>query len=170
MKQLCILFLFASIVIDAQNFTSVDAKVQSYPKFRSPEQLANRIQKDFISDLDKTRAAFKWLTNNISYSLRLAQKGRRAIEFQYFNEAERDRKLQQIKDNLVKNAFIKRIGVCEEYAQSLKKLCDLMGIESQVLKGNVRNSALEIGRASTTTNHAWNIVKINNNWIIIDAT
>ena len=170
MKRLCLFFFFISLTTQSQDFSRVDNLVNTYPKFRSPEKLAARIQKDFSSDIDKTRAAFKWLTNNISYSLRLAQSGRRSIEYKFYSEQERISKLQAIKDKIVNDAFVNRIGVCEEYAQSLTKLCDLMGIESQVLKGNVRNSSNEIGRNTNTTNHAWNVVKIDNQWKIIDAT
>lgn len=170
MKRLFILILFVANSLQSQEFSRVDQIVDAYPKYRTPEKLAAKIQKDFNSDLDKTRAAFKWLSNNISYSIRLAKSGRRSIEYQFYSEEERLAKLQAIKDKLVKDAFIRRIGVCEEYAQSLTKLCDLMGIESKVLKGNVRNSGREIGRNINTTNHAWNIVKIENRWIIIDAT
>ncbi|NJN50256.1 MAG: hypothetical protein HC798_03630 [Polaribacter sp.] len=62
------------------------------------------------------------------------------------------------------------MGVCEEYAQSFTKICDLLSIESQVLKGNARNNAEEIGVFSNTSNHAWNVVKIDEKWLIIDAT
>ena len=66
--------------------------------------------------------------------------------------------------------FKNKTGVCEEYAQSFKKICDLLNIEAEVLKGYVRNSAKEIGVMPNTTNHAWNAVKVDGKWIILDAT
>lgn len=170
MKRLYIFFFFVATLVQSQDFSNVDAKVDLYPRYRSPEQLAARIQKDFQSDINKTRAAFKWLTNNIRYSLQLANSRNRVIQYKYADEQERLLKLQQIKDKIVNDAFISRVGVCEEYAQSLKKLCDLMGIESEVIKGNVRNSGNDIGRFVNGTNHAWNIVKIDSKWIFIDPT
>lgn len=171
MKRLLLLFsLIVFQTISAQSFDKVDAKVSTYPRYSNVEDLAKQIQKDFTSDIYKVRAAFKWLTNNISYSLDNSYQKNRSIRFRYANEAERLQKVQEIKDKIVSDAFKNKRGVCEEYAQSLKKLCDLMQIECEVLKGNIRNSPLSIGKPETTTNHAWNIVKINNKWIIIDAT
>lgn len=171
MKKLLFLFLLNSIVVSGQEFTHVDNIVKSYPKYRLPQQLADRISKDFSSDLEKVRASFKWITNNIRYNLEEAQQpNRTVIQFRYSSEKERLEKIQQIKDNIVKEAFFSKKGVCEEYAQSLKKLCDLLGIEAEVLTGYVRNTAYEINRVPNTSNHVWNAVKIDNKWILIDAT
>lgn len=170
MKRLLFLFLLLGVSGFSQDFTSVDAKVKLYPSYISPEKLANKIAQDFNDDASKVRAAFKWLTNNIRYNLEEYYQPKRVIQFRYSTEKERLSKLQALKDKLVKDAFIRKIGVCEEYAQSFKKLADLLGIEAEVIKGYVRNSAQEIDRVPTTTNHAWNSVKINNRWVLLDAT
>ncbi len=170
MKKLLFLFLLCSIPLSAQDFTRVDNLVKTYPRYRNPQQLANRISKDFSSDIDRVRASFKWITNNISYSLDYYFHNQRTISFTYRNEREREIELQKIRDKIVNDAFISKSGVCEEYAQSLKKLCDLMNIESILLKGYVRNNASEISETPEGTNHVWNVVKINNKWIFIDAT
>ncbi|MFY0603649.1 MAG: transglutaminase [Flavobacteriaceae bacterium] len=171
MKKLSFLFFFFSIVISAQNYSTVDNTVNSYPRYRTVEELANRIESDFSTDIDKVRAAFKWITNNIRYNLAEAmQPNKTVIQFKYSSEKERLEKIQEIKDNIVKEAFFSKLGVCEEYAQSLKKVCDLLDIEAIVLTGYVRNSAYEINRVPNTTNHAWNAVKVNNRWMLIDAT
>lgn len=62
------------------------------------------------------------------------------------------------------------MGICEDYAQSFKKLADLLGIESQIVKGYTRNSTQDIGKVPPTPNHAWNAVKINQKWMMLDAT
>ncbi|MDT7833497.1 transglutaminase domain-containing protein [Flavobacteriaceae bacterium S356] len=170
MKKLLFLFLLISGTVSGQEFTRVDNIVNNYPKYRSPQQLADRISKDFSSDLDKVRASFKWLTNNISYSLDYYFHNQRTISFTYSSEKERQDQLQKIRDKIVADTFISRSGVCEEYAQSLKKLCDLMNIESTLLKGYVRNNASEIAETPEGTNHVWNAVKINGKWMFIDAT
>lgn len=170
MKQLLFLLLFTSYACYGQQFTTVDKIVNSYPRYTNPEQLATKILQDFNDDASKARAAFKWLTNNIRYNVDEYYQPKKVITFQYSNEEERLRKLQDIKDKIVKDAFLTKMGVCEEYAQSFKKLADLLGLEAQVIKGYVRNSAQEIGKPPRSTNHAWNTVKINNKWIILDAT
>ncbi|QMU66339.1 MAG: transglutaminase [Flavobacteriaceae bacterium] len=170
MKKLVFFFALFSIQVFAQNFSRVDSIVKTYPRYRAPQQLAARISSDFSSDIDKVRASFKWITNNIRYSMDYYFHNQRTVRYSYSNEKERQIALQKIRDQIVNKAFTTKTGVCEEYAQSLKKLCDLLDIEAIVLKGYVKNSADEIAKIPKDTNHAWNVVKIQNKWILIDAT
>ncbi|WP_439130406.1 transglutaminase domain-containing protein [Polaribacter sp.] len=170
MKQV-LFFLFISTALFSQNYDKVDAKVLNYPRFSNVEELAKQIDNDFTLDAEKARAAFFWLAKNIRYNLKeYYNPKQRYYSFRYSSEAEKVQKLQAIKDKLVETTFRNKTGVCEEYAQSFKKICDLLGIESQVIKGYVRNSAREIGQIPNTTNHAWNAVKLNEKWVILDAT
>ena len=171
MKQLFFLLLFLSFTVQSQNYTEVDNKVKRYPKFNSAQKLAAKIDKDFTSDADKIRATFIWLTENIRYDLKeFHNPTKKSVRFSYKNEAEKQAKLQQIKDDIVNETFRKRKSVCEGYAQSFKKVCDLLQIETVIIKGYARNSSNEIGVIPKGSNHAWNAVKINNKWKLIDAT
>ena len=171
MKQLFLFLLLISFSASAQNFSKVDKIIDAYPHFSQVEQLANQIEKDFNTDLDKARATFYWLAKNIRYNLReLYSPRKRGYRFSYATEEEKQQKLQAIKDKLVDDTFARKLGVCEEYAQSFKKVCDLIGVEAAVIKGYVRNDASEIGKIPNSTNHAWNAVKIEGNWLILDAT
>ncbi len=171
MKQLLLLFFFISFLAQSQNYSEVDAKVKRYPKFNSAQKLASKIDTDFNSDADKIRAAFIWLTENIRYDLQeFYNPTKKSVRFSYKNEAEKQAKLQQIKDDIINETFRKRKSVCEGYAQSFKKVCDLLQIESRIIKGYARNSSGEIGVIPRGSNHAWNAVKVNNKWQLIDAT
>lgn len=170
MKKL-IFFLLISTSAFSNDFIKVDEKVTTYPRFSKVEDLATQIEKDFDKDVDKARAAFYWLAINIRYNLKEYYNPiQRAYRFSYKTEAERKQKLQALKDKLVDAAFRNQTGVCEEYAQSFKKICDLLGLEAEVIKGYVRNDASEIRAIPSRTNHAWNAVKINGKWLILDAT
>jgi transglutaminase/protease-like cytokinesis protein 3 len=171
MKQLLFCFLLISFATNSQDFKKVDSLVLEYPRFSKVEDLADRISKDFSSDKNKSRAAFFWLTKNIRYNLKeYYSPNQRSYRFSYSSEEDKINKLQAIKDKLIADTFKNKTGVCEEYAQSFKKICDLLHIESEVIKGYVRNNAREIGSVSETTNHAWNAVKVKGKWIILDAT
>lgn len=171
MKQLIFLLLFISTASFSQNFDAVDAKVLNYPRFNNVEDLANKIDQDFKSDADKSRAAFFWLAKNIRYNLKEYYSPRkRSYRFKFSSEEERLQKIQAINDSFIAATFKNKMGVCEEYAQSFKKICDLLHIEAAVIKGNARSDAREIGTISKTTNHAWNAVKIDEKWQILDAT
>jgi transglutaminase/protease-like cytokinesis protein 3 len=171
MKQLLFLFLTISISAFSQNMEKVDSTVLKYPRFSKVEKLTDRIEKDFYTDSDKVRAAFFWLTKNIRYNLKqFYNPKQRSYSFSYSSEEDKVTKLQSIMDKLVITTFKNKTGVCEEYAQSFKKICDLLNIESEVIKGYVRNDAKEIGKIKDDTNHAWNAVKIDGKWMILDAT
>ncbi|MBL4569467.1 MAG: transglutaminase [Flavobacteriaceae bacterium] len=171
MKQLWLFFFFFIISIHAQQFTAVDAIVRDYPKFNNVINLANQITTDFETDTEKVRAVFIWLTANIRYDLEEYYNPKtKRIRFSYTTEKERIEKLVGIKNQIVKETFETKKAICEGYAQSFKKICDLLHLESKTIKGNVRNTISEIGVFSGATNHAWNAVKIDNNWFLIDAT
>lgn len=170
-KKLLILLLLISYSMFSQNFDKVDNTVLKYPQFFKVEDLASQIEKDFTSDIDKARAAFFWLAKNIRYDLKeYYNPKQRYYSFNYSTIEEKEHKLQTLKNILVKKAFASKKGVCEEYAQSFKIICDLLNIESEVIKGYVRNDAREIDNIASATNHIWNAVKINGNWLILDAT
>ena len=171
MKQLLFLFLFISVATNSQDFTKVDSLVLEYPRFSKVENLASQIEKDFSTDKEKARAAFFWLAKNIRYNLKdLASLKKRSHNFKYSSEEEKKQKQQAYKNKLVAEAFLNKTGVCEEYAQSFKKICDLLGLESAVIKGYVRNTPDEIGKYESESSHAWNAVKIAGKWIILDPT
>lgn len=164
-------FLLISISAFSQNFDKVDTKVINYPRFSKVENLTKQIEKDFSTDANKVRAAFFWLAKNIRYNLKeYYNPKQRYYSFEYSSNEEKEQKLQALKDKLIAATFRNKTGVCEEYAQSFKKICDLLGIEAAVLKGYVRNDAKKIGNIANSTNHAWNAVKIDKKWMILDAT
>jgi transglutaminase/protease-like cytokinesis protein 3 len=170
-KRFLLLCLFFSLTLNAQDFSNVDALVLNYPRFSKVEQLANQIEKDFSTDEEKARAAFYWLAKNIRYNLReFYNPVQRSYSFSYSSEAEKIEKQQAVMDKLVIATFRNKTGVCEEYARSFKKICDLLYIKSEVITGNVRLNSNEIGTVKTQTNHAWNAVYLNERWVILDAT
>lgn len=172
MKQL-FLFLFLSIpaFLSAQKFLEVDTKIKTYPKLITASKLADKISVDFNSDEEKVRAIFSWLSFNIRYNLdEFYNPKQKRIRFRYKNEADKQAKIRAIKDNIVKKTLSNRSAVCEGYAQTFSKICSILNIENEVIKGYVRNSSNDIGSVRKNTNHAWNAVKLNNKWIYIDAT
>ncbi len=171
MKKLIILFLFFNIPSNSQDFSNVDALVKNYPRFSKVEDLANKIKKDFSTDTEKVRAAFFWLTKNIRYNLKQYYNPKpRRYKIEYASEEEKNQKLLALKYQLVEDMFKNKTGVCEEYAQAFKLICNLLDIESEVIKGYTRSDVNKIDKVSKTVNHAWNAVKVNNKWLLLDAT
>lgn len=56
--------------------------------------------------------------------------------------------------------LINKIAVCEGYSEATKLLLNLVGIECEIVTGLARNNVP----------HAWNIVKIDGAWYMLDTT
>ena len=69
-------------------------------------------------------------------------------------------------DNIynIYGALVDNRCVCEGYAKALKYLLDGLGVESTLVIGKAYNSA------GNGENHAWNYVKLEDNWYAIDST
>ena len=61
------------------------------------------------------------------------------------------------------DALFKKLAVCQGYALAFQKFMDAMGIEGQIVKGN-------IDTVVASGSHAWNVVKLNGAWYSVDCT
>jgi len=155
----------------AQKLSEVDKIVAKYPKsFNSTEKLAERIEKDFNSDYDKARAIFSWMAFNMKYDYNAFLNPPRVQGFSYSSEAEKQRKIQQLNDNLIQKSFKSQKAVCEGFTALYQHLATLVGLKSEVIKGDSKTRLVDIGRKNTSSNHAWNIVLIDKKWRLVDVT
>lgn len=174
-KKFALIFLLLnSIFINftfSQKISEVDKIVAKYPKsFDSTEKLAERIEKDFDSDAERARAIYGWIAFNIRYDYNAYLNPPRVQGFSYSTEAEKQRKIKQLNDNLIQKAFKSKKAVCEGFTALYQHLASLMGIKCEIIRGDSKISVRDIGRKTTSSNHAWNIVLIDKKWRLIDVT
>lgn len=174
-KKIALIFLLLnSIFINftfAQKISEVDKIVAKYPKsFDNTEKLADRIEKDFDSDYDRARAIYSWIAFNIRYDYNAYLNPPRAQGFSYSSEAEKQRKIKQLNDNLIQKAFKSKKAVCEGFTALYQHLASLMGIKCEIIRGDSKISVRDIGRKTTSSNHAWNMVLIDKKWRLLDVT
>ncbi|WP_119789840.1 transglutaminase domain-containing protein [Flavobacterium anhuiense] len=174
-KKIALVFLLLnSIFINftfAQKISEVDKIVAKYPKsFDSTEKLADRIEKDFDSDYDRARAIYSWIAFNIRYDYNAYLNPPRVQGFSYSSEAEKQRKIKQLNDNLIQKAFKSKKAVCEGFTALYQHLASLVGIKCEIIRGDSKISVRDIGRKTTSSNHAWNMVLIDKKWRLLDVT
>jgi len=174
-KKIALVFLLLnSIFINftfAQKISEVDKIVAKYPKsFDSTEKLVDRIEKDFDSDYDRARAIYSWIAFNIRYDYNAYLNPPRVQGFSYSSEAEKQRKIKQLNDNLIQKAFKSKKAVCEGFTALYQHLASLMGIKCEIIRGDSKISVRDIGRKTTSSNHAWNMVLIDKKWRLLDVT
>jgi hypothetical protein len=174
-KKILLLFLFLNVFFlqysNAQKYSAVDKIVLKYPKnFDTTEELAKRIEEDFTSDYDKARAIYSWMAFNIKYDFNAFLNPPRTQSFSYRNEAEKQRKIQELNDNMLQKAFKSQKAVCEGFTVLYQHLASLVGIKSEIIRGDSKVRLADIGRKNTTSNHAWNTVLIDGKWRLVDVT
>lgn len=174
-KKFALIFLLLnSIFINftfSQKISEVDKIVAKYPKsFDSTEKLAERIEKDFDSDAERARAIYGWIAFNIRYDYNAYLNPPRVQGFSYSTEAEKQRKIKQLNDNLIQKAFKSKKAVCEGFTALYQHLASLMGIKCEIIRGDSKISVRDIGRKTTSSNHAWNMVLIDKKWRLLDVT
>ena len=174
-KKIVFVFLVLNALFVSQAFSQkyndVDKIVLKYPKsFNTTEQLAEKIDKDFNSDYDKARAIYSWIAFNIKYDYNVFLNPPRVQGFSYSTEAEKQRKIKQLNDNLIEKTFKSKKAVCEGFTALYQHLANLLDLKSEIIRGDSKTSVRDIGRKNTSSNHAWNMVLIDKKWRLIDVT
>ncbi|KRB56007.1 transglutaminase domain-containing protein [Flavobacterium sp. Root186] len=174
-RKIGFIFLLLNIIFAystfAQKYNEVDKIVLKYPKnFNTTEKLAEKIDEDFKSDYDKARAIYSWIAFNIKYDYNAFLNPQRTQGFSYSTEAEKQRKIKELNDRLWQKAFSSKKAVCEGFTALYQHLAELTGLKSEIIRGDSKISLRDIGRKTTSSNHAWNIVLIDKKWRLIDVT
>jgi len=118
-------------------------------QFNSHEDLSEYLTDRYVSQREKVRSIYTWIATNISYD-------------QQFVHQEKSRS-NQLADMVWNN----RMAVCEGYANLFNEMCEASGIESRMIKGYTREF---MDRELKLPNHAWNSVKIDGRWYLLDVT
>lgn len=150
----------------AQDFDRVDAIVLSYPsRFSSASKLADRIASDFTTDLDKVRATYTWITNNVIYDPKEKGKG----TFKVSSKTDFEKRKRKAYHQLSSRVISKGKAVCYGYSVLFKVVCNEMGIPARVVAGSSKRFTKDIGKRFYA-DHGWNVVQIGSEEYLVDAT
>ena len=105
--------------------------------------IAAELTKPSMSDYEKERAVHDYIIQTTTYDYDRLSKG--TLPDSSYTAA---------------GVLLNHTAVCEGYSEATKLLLNLMGIECEIVTG------------TTTKNipHAWNIVKLENKWYMLDTT
>ena len=118
--------------------------------YEEARYILRNIVDDDMTDYEKVHAIYDWLILNVTYDKRL-----------------KDYVVQDIKDIrkyrgfYLEGVFLDHRAVCDGIAKALVLMCRIEGIETIRVEGVALNSSY---------NHAWNKVRIDNVWYVVDAT
>ena len=134
-------------------FEKIDAHARACPReaARSIETLATYLKQDASTDLEKARSIFIWLTQFVSYD-----------DDDYNGNREHTWTAQDI--------LKRRKALCSGFSDLYAALGKAMGLQIQKVDGYAKGVNFRPGTHFKKSNHSWNIIKINGNWHIFDAT
>ena len=112
-------------------------------------ELASLLSRYTKTEAEKARIIYSWITYNITYDVSAFLSG----DYRNLNTQE-----------ILKT----RTGVCSGFASLYKDLAKAMGLDVVVVDGYAKGYGY-VGN-TTEINHAWNAVKINNKWYLLDST
>jgi transglutaminase/protease-like cytokinesis protein 3 len=108
----------------------------------SNKKLALRITKNCATDLEKSKAIFKWIATHISYD----------------HELRNDVKLQQefytSEKKVIQKVLERRKALCGGYAFLFKDLCTQVGVQSDLIHGYSKKYYQQ-SKATKKPDHTW---------------
>jgi transglutaminase/protease-like cytokinesis protein 3 len=152
------------------NFFKADSIAEVYADrdLKNPEKLAEDLTQHFTTDVEKFRAIFRWVTDNIYYDLDLYHESKnQQLKLRYKRKrliAWQKRFIKRMEHRL----YTKKRTICDGYATLLERMSTHVGISCKKITGYGRTIDQEIGKGSV--NHAWNAVRIDSKWYLCDAT
>lgn len=168
----CLLFSFTFLSAYAQRDDIpvkyfIDQSVRDYPR-SSPALLVNELLGSDQTDRQKVTAIFRWVTDNISYNVRIAGKNK----YSYLTEETDDDTGMIIKPlnlRVAETVLRRKMAVCDGYSRLFKAMCDNAGIPCEVIRGYARTGWYR-SQNGFGSNHAWNAVYFDSAWHLLDAT
>ncbi|MET0464818.1 MAG: transglutaminase domain-containing protein [Chitinophagaceae bacterium] len=130
-------------------------------------ELSQKLTRGYVSEKEKTRAIFRWITANISYrtSFNAGKKG----DDIYAGNDEDTSALKPLDERVAESVLRTRLALCDGYSRLFKVLCEFSGIRSEVVIGYARTQTFKrIQRFRS--NHSWNAVYCDSAWYLLDVT
>ncbi|MGC3947812.1 MAG: transglutaminase domain-containing protein [Chryseolinea sp.] len=177
--QLCLFILFLPLVsangqlgdFDNTDFRRADsvAKIYAGHSLNNLIVLSHKLTKPLSTDVEKFRAIYTWVCENIEGDPLLFMQNERQRE----KLRERPDELKVWSREFSRRAFAilirDRKGVCTGYAYLIRELSVHAGLSCNIIDGYGRTIVSNIG-GSGIVNHSWNAVKLNGKWYLCDAT
>jgi len=144
----------APLLARTNRYETIDRHALSTPRLaeQSVQVLARYLVLPARNDEEKARAIFRWIAKNITYDTRSYFTGS-------IRETGPDRVLRD------------RTAVCGGFSGLFKSLGREAGIEIENISGYAKGFDYRIGKHFRgPANHAWNAVKLDGVWRLLDAT
>ena len=139
-----------------QNFEQIDliAKQLDY-NGSSVEELAALLMQNASTEADKARIIYAWITQHITYDVAAFQDALQNDNYPDVNP------VKILRD---------RTTICSGYSNLYQALAEAMNLESAIVIGYAKGATPPDDQRFKDVNHAWNSVRIDGAWYLLDAT
>lgn len=175
MKKIFFFIILFSNLTFGQNsnnkieFNEIDNYAKSVKYKGDISKIVFELTKDCSTEIQKARAIYIWIIDNISYDYKTFNKGKKIKKFKCKTAQECEFKKAEWKEKYINKVLKKKKGVCSGYSELYKKMCNLAGIRCDVIEGYIKTEPFQIGRMGIL-DHAWNVLIIDNNYYYLDLT
>ncbi len=171
MKQYLTLLtlLFCLEVIAQTGYQRPDSIAAAFSEpYTDAADLALKLTRSFQTEDEKARVLFMWIAHNIRYDCKKV----RNLEIPKIKAKSKEEfyeKFEEWQDKEMEKSLKGKRGICGDYSRLFKAMCDAAGLEAVILTGVSRDFYRPYRNAQDNP-HAWNAVKIDGNWHLLDAT
>jgi len=170
-----VLFCTTSLYAQVEDFSGVDFKKADsiaglYPghALSDLKLLSDKLTTTLSTDVEKFRAIYRWVCNNIDNDYTLYSRNKHKRE--KLKDADELKKWNtKISVKVFQTLLEKHRTVCTGYAYLVKELAHHARIPAEIIDGYGRTAVSNIGGAGIP-NHTWNAVRFGNKWYLCDAT
>ncbi|HEX2205684.1 MAG TPA: transglutaminase domain-containing protein [Longimicrobium sp.] len=149
------LMLAAPLGAQAHDYARADSVARAVPAraAASVQTLAAHFRGALPGERDRARALYRWLVENVAYDVD-----------QFYNPP----LLGKVYD--AGTVLRRRKGVCAEFAILFERLAVGAGLEAVTVTGQAKAFSPNPRRPFLTQMHNWNAVKVDGEWIALDAS
>ena len=135
------------------SFAKIDAHARSAPKSLEDDlpALVQYLVTPATTDIEKARSIFTWLIYALDFDNRAYRHGNKRL------------------NRTVRDILRRRKAVCFGYAQLFQQLCKHAKLPCQIISGYTKTGLYD-RHPLTEPNHAWNAIKLDGQWYLLDAT
>lgn len=146
-----VFLIYVSPCFGQVDYSEIDINSRVVPdSLTGYKSIAEYLSNGLKTDDQKARAIYIWIAHNIQYDMVKIDS-----EESYFTE-------QNIINEVLKN----RKGLCQHYSELFLAMCSSLGLKCYLIDGYTRTIYGGIADYS----HAWNGIKIDSNYYLIDVT
>jgi hypothetical protein len=152
------------------DFTKVDRRVHKTTySMPNATKMASSLLAEYETDIEKVRAIYVWITNNIKLDLKKQQNPPKRDKIKCKSDTDCKQKFKEQIDIEIRKTVNRRKGNSEDYARLFARLMDLSDIEGGYIEGKTKVHNRAIGREPRGSNHSWNWAKIDGKVYFFDA-